>query len=267
MKPVAIIGVGPAGLLAAWGCYMRNQPYRLFGIGAGDRAFKSEMGGSQFLHKSVPGLCDENAPDAMIKLKVIGSWRQYRLKVYGQDNVPFASIARAQDKQEMPAWSLENIYEFLWEAIADDGMNVVVGNVGPEQILNMVESNQFEAIVSTIPKPAVCLEAHAFNSQPVRITQSTIIPESVDNMIIYDATWNTPWYRTSKVFGAVSTEYGFNCQDVVMEEPHLTRSKPMGSNCNCWEGTVNFAGRYGAWDKALLSHDAFELTYDMFKDN
>lgn len=267
MKPVAIIGVGPAGLLAAWGCHINKVPYVLFGIGAEGRAFKSEMGGSQFLHESVEGMTDPLTPDAIIKVSMNGNMVSYRQKVYGVDNVPYASVARMTGQaMEMPAWSLVSLYDDLWYFLADDGEHVEIGGIGPEHLDKMLSNDQFQAIVCTIPKTIVCFQGHEFNSQAIRITEgSEVIPDDVDNMILYDATPNHGWYRTARVFGAASTEFGHSHQHVHISEEHVTRRKPMFTNCDCWEGTVNFAGRYGAWDKALLTHDAFKLTNGMFK--
>ena len=41
----------------------------------------------------------------------------------------------------------------------------------------------------------------------------------------------------------------------------------MGTDCDCFaEDAVLFTGRYGAWDKKKLTHDAFTDTQAMIKE-
>lgn len=261
MKTVAIIGVGPAGLMAAHACKLAGVPFHLFGLGD-----KSKLGGAQFLHKPLP-LLNDDEPDFTLAYRLRGEASTYREKVYGTSGVPFVSMENVQDGQVVPAWSLERSYGMLWADIAGDGASVNVLDVTPEVVLDWQERDTFGLIVSTIPKTAMCNASarglsHHFWSQDIRIMNETVLDGSIEaNTIVYDGTPDVSWYRTSLINGIGSTEWGTSAPKV-MPYKTVTARKPVRTTCDCFDGTnVLFTGRYGAWTKGLLAHDAFVHTW------
>jgi hypothetical protein len=256
MKPIAILGTGPAGLLAAHACEVSRCPYVLFGLGA-----KSILGGAQFLHRAIPGIND-NDPDVTLRYLMAGDPRSYQAKVYGTEDVPFTSAARIHSGEEVPAWSLSNTYNQLW-SVMEGSINQVT--IDARWMADQLDADNFAFVVSTIPRPALCLthagmvqdRAHAFVSQPVRISEECAFGDGMDNTIVYDGTPNVSWYRTSRIFGVGGTEWGESAKELKLWTPTITVKKPLRTDCHCWYGRVLFAGRFGTWRKGVLAHEAY----------
>lgn len=262
MKTVAILGTGPAGLVAAHACKLAGVPFHLFGMGQ-----KSMLGGAQFLHHQIPGLCGDE-PDFHIKYHVVGDRRTYQRKVYGNAEVPFVSFANVSDGELQPAWALDKLYDGLWNEIAGGGSSINAMNVTPEILVQWIEAGTFDVIVSTIPKKELCLSAnglivsaHHFWSQEVRVMQECIFETNMaPNTIMYDGTPNVSWYRTALINGVGSTEWGSGAPEKLPYDTFTLR-KPVRTTCTCFEGEVVFTGRHGAWKKGNLVHHAFVDTW------
>lgn len=267
MKPVAILGVGPAGLMAAHACALKGRMVALFSRGEMDTGpAKSRLGGAQFLHKPIPGINDPDNPDAEVRYILCGTSEVYRRKVYGDDpNVPFVSMENVQHNMVQPAWNLQATYDRLWESLVAN-TQVNVEHIGPQWIDKALENDWFSTILSTIPAPALCRstagmasEAHHFVNQKVEIATECILENLPDNHVVYEGTPDRSWYRCSKLFGIGGTEWAG------VTPPYgstIKVSKPLRTNCNCYEGQVVRLGRFGAWRKGVLTHDAFIGAYD-----
>lgn len=264
-KPVAILGTGPAGLMAAHACKLKGVPFSLFGLGD-----QSILGGAQFLHKALPYLDDET-PDALLTYSVVGDPRSYKEKVYGAAEVQFVSASRVQQGQQVPAWSLVNSYQKLWDDIASGGNSINQLAVDPAWIFEKLEANRFQLIVSTIPRKSLCLthagidmtgRAHVFVSQTVRIMNQCVLGDSFDNVIIYDGTPNVSWYRTSRIFGVGGTEWGESQSGKKLPYETVSAIKPLYTDCRCFTGKVLYTGRFGKWEKGVLTHQAFIDTWN-----
>lgn len=271
MKAIAILGTGPAGLLAAHACKLAGLPFSLFSVN--DKP--SVIGGAQFLHKPIYGIHDAE-PDATLRYTVVGHPDTYKKKVYGDEPVPFVSMSNVTDGQMQNAWNMTKTYEMLWEEIAGGGRSVNVMQVGPKDIFDWVEGDKWRHIISTVPRPALCLahaglvnEKHRFTVQAIRVMPGvSVLGDGFDNTVIYDGTPNTSWYRTSRIFGVGGTEWGSGAPEKLpYEEPIVTIQKPISSTCQCWDGRVVFAGRYGQWKKGVLAHEAFYETVALIGGN
>lgn len=262
MKPVLILGVGPAGLMAAHACKLKGVPFSIVGNGG-----KSVIGGAQFLHAAVPLLTDAE-PEGTLTYHVTGHESGYKTKVYGDSDVPFVSMGRVTDGQKVPIWSMQKNYDRLWDDIAGGGFSVSPADVTPEWLINEIEADRWRYIVSTIPRPHVCLSvagmvdgpAHAFVSQQIQIANECMlnfVGDDGESHIWYDGTSNVSWYRTSVIFGEGSTEWGM--RDLPYKT--VTVRKPISTTCQCFNGKVMFTGRYGAWRKGILIHQAFVDTW------
>lgn len=262
-KPVAVLGCGPAGLLAAHAVALRGQPIAIF-----SRAMPSQVGGAQFLHKPIPLITDED-PEAVVTFSVEGDVHEYRNKVYGDPMtdrdavaVPFVSMENVPAEQ--PAWSMKGAYERLWDMYGNAVNDTMVG---PQWLEDNMDD--FSMVVSTVPLPALCAaraglihEAHYFTTQTIGITlgQHDHLP---DNHVVYDGTKDRAWYRASKLFGESSAEYGR--RGVPPGATVISLAKPIGHTCTCWrdmEGVLLMAGRMGKWRKGVLAHQAFEDTWE-----
>lgn len=269
MKRVAILGAGPAGLMAAHAAAVHGDAVSLFTQGNSEGPTKSRIGGAQYLHQPLPGICNEDQPSGTLQYFMAGTPEGYRQKVYGDADVAFVSAERIPSG-EVPAWSLQETYETLW-GLYCSGSSVNVAPMNPETLIELFEKDHFDLVVSTIPKPALCLAhagmihtTHTFVSQSVRIANKCAVPtsEHTPNTILYDGTKNTSWYRTSYIFGHGSTEWGAGAPAWLPYENLVTVKKPLHSTCNCFDGKVLFTGRYGAWRKGVLAHEAFKDVWE-----
>lgn len=263
MKPVAILGVGPAGLMAAQAVALSGRPVALFGQPNSDGTAikRSVLGGAQFLHQPIPGINDEDEPDAVIRFHLAGGVGVYRKKIYGDANVPFVSMEFLHEGLEQPAWNLKATYDKLWELLGVDSIgNVQV--INSEWLDDAMRGGWFDFVISTIPAPALCRipqaedaafrPPHLFVGQEIQITNESMMGH--DNTIYYDGTIEHSWYRTSNLFGHGSTEYGAHVR-TPMETFRVT--KPIRTNCDCYGDSILRAGRYGTWTKGVLTHHAF----------
>ena len=271
MKKIAILGVGPAGLLAGWAASrVPNVFVSFIASGQPGKPTRSEIGGAQFLHRTIPGIHHPDHPDFEITYHTVGSPRTYQEKVYGTGDVPFVSMANVRDGEVVAAWSLQKTYDWLWDELLGDCSRVNIANVTAGYVVDLIESGGYDIIVSTIPRPALCLahagmidgRPHSFGSQAVRIMAAAALPLA-SNTILYDGTKNVSWYRTSNINGVGSTEWGEGAPPALYrDEEIITIKKPIVNDCNCFEDHVMFAGRYGEWRKGVLSHDAYEKVSD-----
>lgn len=253
-KPVAILGCGPAGLMAAQAVVLSGREAVIL-----SRPVKSKLGGAQFLHMPIAGINDA-APDRVITYRKRGDEATYRKKVYGEEYVPFTSFASVQDGETQEAWNLIETYDRLWEQFG--GMISDV-NVGPQWLDDHLD--EFDLIFSTVPLPAICraraglsmASFHSFRVQNIHVaTESYGNWSWGDDTIVYDGTNERTWYRASKLFGVSGTEW--SDQQSPPPVGNLVRdSKPVGTTCDCYRDRVIRLGRRGTWTKGVLTHDAF----------
>lgn len=245
MKPIAILGCGPAGLVAAHAVGMTGHPIAIF-----SQPVKSVISGAQFMHKPIPRLTNDE-PDFTITFSVAGSPETYQRKVYASTDVPFVSFSNVHDGMTQDAWSLPMVYERLWDSLE--------GNINDQRVTpDWLEGweDRFDAVVSTVPMPALCRGNHHFASAEIKVSteQMATLPE---NTVHYDGTDDRSWYRCSNIQGFGGTEWGGH---VKPPYPNLvTIKKPIRTNCDCWPGVFK-VGRYGEWKKGELVHDAFYKT-------
>lgn len=249
MKPIAILGSGPAGLLAAHGIGLTGHPIAII-----SKPVKSRIGGAQFLHMAIPELTHDE-PDAMVTFRIEGTEATYRQKVYGALPVPFTSIDGLVDGHVQPAWHMEKAYDRLWHEF---GQSLNEQVVTPDWLDE--NKDNFAAIVSAIPRTALCRSLsgdapvnHEFFNQKVRIANECMRPGLPDMTVMYNGTRDVSWYRTSQLFGHGGTEWG-NGLNPPFETVEV--SKPVRCTCDCYPEIIK-VGRFGRWKKGVLIHDGF----------
>ncbi len=249
MKPIAILGCGPAGLLAAHAAALASKKFVIL-----SKPGKSELGGAQFLHRSITGLTLERPIEVMVVTE--GTAAVYRAKVYGSnERVPFVSFP-AERSQMIPAWNLRQTYDTLWEMYKGFIQEAEVSAVWLHD-----NERRFRQVISTVPARAICKsnsgmisEMHMFESQGIWIYPEALNANIPENTIWYDGTLDRSWYRQSHLFGVGGTEYPIKVSPPV--QPLIHGRKPIWNNCNCFPKVVRL-GRFGQWKKGVLTHDAF----------
>lgn len=268
MKPVAVLGSGPAGLLAAWALMLVGRPTVIFSDGG-----RSRVGPAQFLHGPLPGIAYASDPDAVVKYVRRGDPEVYRHKAFYTTQVPWRPWTDGSQPPERDAWSMDKMYGALW-ALFEDNVNDNAMKVTTEWLDEVQENGTFDGIISSIPKSRLCrrrvVDEFSSDSKVHRfLTQDIVIhPEAFegmdDNTVIYDGTKDRSWYRTSLIFGQGGTEWNAKSRRPRGLEPTFTDSKPIWTNCDCVKGQgILCVGRRGKWSVEELAHNAFYDTMTM----
>ncbi len=254
--PIAILGCGPSGLMAAWAAILSGVPPVIF-----SRYEKSQLGGAQFLHKPIPGIT-EDEPEFEIDHITRGTIQEYREKVYGSEfDLPQDPLnVMPQTGEKLPGWSLQRAYDKLWDMFYNAINNV---DIKPEWVAE--KQQEFPLILSTVPATRLCKEPdkHKFVSQRIRIACNTCVEPTPENTIIFDGTPFRTWYRCANVNGFKSTEWSDNPLTRKVPISTINALKPLSTNCNCHEGPGFIRlGRRGTWLKSEFTHHAFYKTLE-----
>ena len=231
---ITVLGCGPAGLLAAHAAFQAGHTPRIV-----SRKVRSKIGGAQYLHTHIPDLTHRD-PEDYVEFEYRGDARGYAQKVYGVADAP---TSWGDYQGRVPIWNMRQAYDELWkryESYVED--QVVTSD------LSAIGSG---LILSTVPRKLLCDRNHQFISQEVSIWYAKA--ERKDNQIIYNGNPDTPWYRYSHLFGWESIEW----PNAPAPDSDLVRVvKPLYTDCTCYPKVVKL-GRYGRWEKKILSHDAY----------
>lgn len=256
---VAILGCGPAGLLTAHAVALSGHRPRIFSINE-----KRVMPGAIYLHSAIEGITKET-PDGEITLQKVGPQEGYAKKVYGNRNAPVSWTLWEQGVH--PIWNLRRAYEKLWSLYSEAIHNIVINPLS----INILKG-QFPLIFSSIPAQALCLDLsrHHFKARKIWVIFSDLTVQGLSNVMIYNGEFDTPWYRHSSIFGFHAWEYGND------PRPRMTETmrngnlqvaegiKPLSTTCTCHtrsfdgQGAFVRVGRYGRWEKNVLTHHAFD---------
>jgi hypothetical protein len=253
---VAVLGCGPAGLMAAHAAKTTGARVDIY-----SRKRKSEMFGCQYLHAPIPGMTDV-AP-VTVRYHLHGDAESYRRKVYGDG---WDGTVSPEDLLEShDAWDIRRTYDNLW---AEYGPFVFGTELSAGWVGNFmeVEAKRYDLIINSVPRPVVCRnERHAFPLQKVWAAGDA--PErgmfapiyATNNSVVCNGLNRPTWYRAARVFGYTTVEWphGAPLMENVGQYAPSEVSKPLETDCDCWPDIVN-VGRYGRWEKGVLSHTAYQ---------
>lgn len=253
MTPVAVLGCGPAGLLAAHACNMAGIPVCIISEGK-----RSGLGGAQFLHAPIPGIHRALHPDTMVSYERRGDPDIYKKKAFSELPVEWKPWTEGGQPAGRAAWSLESTYDMLW-----DGMEEVIHDERNMVKVDMdwleSEADQFLFIVNSIPLRALCVNPdHKFITQAITIAPG-VFEAIEDDHVLYDGTGDKSWYRTSRIFGCEYTEWGHGAK-VPPGLQTFKDYKPMSTDCDCLQTRfprLLSVGRRGKWSAREFTHDAF----------
>lgn len=254
MTKIAVLGCGPAGMFATHAAVGMGCSVDIF-----SKPRKSFMRGAQYLHKPIPGLSTD---PFKIDYRLVGSVEGYREKVYGDDpDIPVSpqSLVGVHD-----AWDIREAYDNAWSEYGHRVRDLDVASFkGFEFLDDIVE--KYDMVISTIPAKVMCYmeERHKFTSEKIWSTdfvkhvgafEDKLGEPIPDNIVICSGEPDDWWYRQSRIQGYENTEFPISRKpkaDKVWEV-----EKPVSTDCNCWP-EIRRLGRYGAWRKGVLSHEAF----------
>lgn len=255
MSRVAILGCGPAGLVAARAALDSGSDVTIIS----NADVMSQLHGCQYLHEPVPGY--GNVPHVRVSYELRGTPEQYRHKVYGYKWD--GAVSPEDFAGEHDAWDIRETYWRLWQDIVIKKEAEMLVRRVVRGAIPFVHSLNPDLTVSTIPAQALCHRLHTFKGHAIWANGSTSAGIAKDNDIICDGRPDVPWYRMSNVFGHLTTEWSgpvppprwCNAVPVV---------KPLATDCNCHPEVLR-AGRYGTWEKARLVHEVYPAVANALK--
>lgn len=258
---VAILGCGPAGLMAAHAAVRMNAEVKVF-----SRKRKSQLFGAQYLHQPIPGVTDRDN-NRVIEYRLRGSHDDYRRKVYGPT---WDGTVSPEDLEEMHmAWDIRGTYNALWNLYNGLIENVDVDPAGVRFIKNGLA--QTDLLVNTIPLASLCHMGHDFKfTQVVAAGDAPELGINIGRMfqcppntVICNGEDSPSWYRISNIFGRTTVEWPQEIRPPVLSASPVI--KPTSHNCDCWPDML-CVGRYGSWSKGVLSHTAYNKTIERIRN-
>jgi hypothetical protein len=255
---VAILGCGPAGLFAAHAAAEAGVEFTIY-----SKKRKSFMRGAQYLHRPIPGLSGDSFD---VTYELWGDVDGYRTKVYGDMGDVLVSPETLVGTA--PAWDIREAYDAAWDRYADKIVDVdFATQEGTQGFLDDLGFG-FDLVVNTIPAPVLCEQpdVHKFFSQKVWVTEglkSFNDPEfftpggELRDLVVCSGDPDDWWYRQSRIHGWENTEFPHDKKPRVSEPFKVHEvEKPLRHTCVCHPEIVSM-GRYGKWQKGVLSHESF----------
>lgn len=244
MEQIAVLGCGPAGLLAAHAVVRGGKEPIIF-----SRKQKSPIGGAQYLHRSIPGISPPEEAEVVTFVKT-GSGAVYAKKVYGDMSAKTSWDEYSEGDHKV--WNMRDAYARLWREYESQIVDTEINPAWVEATAKDME------VVSSVPLKAICPEPERYywHSQPVWIEYGqNIYCEAGDMEIIYSGRKAHEWYRSSNIFGWKGVEWP-------RQEPGAVEiTKPLSSTFPGVPGVLP-VGRYGKWKKGELIHHAYEDVLD-----
>lgn len=252
---VAVLGCGPAGLLAAFAAEEDGHDVTVL-----SQHVKSRISGAQYIGSPIPGLDVSEEEVHYVKL---GTREGYAEKVYGDKEAPVSWDTFPEGP--VAAYRMETVYDMLWSLYYDR-----IGNVELNSAMIPSICEQNDVVLSTVPAPALCysIPRHEFYSATIQVAEAPIV--GVRNLIVYSGRPEDQWYRASNLFGHPSVEFGpsshYRNGDAPVYVSGYTKGhelrkgiKPTRTECDCHLHIPNYhrLGRFGRWVKGVLVIDAF----------
>ena len=251
---VAVLGSGPSGLLAAHAARLHGLSLDVLSVKS-----KSKTGGAMYLHSPIPYLSPKR-PEGIVRYRMMGDAATYARKVYGtEDAESITSFNKFKDGEEHEAWNLITAYDLLWRAWEPSIIDVKLSPAIVDEIVR-----DYHIVLSTIPANITCYNRgiHEFPKQGVWVAPDNV-SELKNEQIVYNGTDEGSWYRQSNLWGWRGTEWGVGVPKPPLQGV-VSVNKPIRTNCDCYSNQEGFMrlGRYGKWDKNVLTHHSFQEAYN-----
>ena len=250
---VAILGCGPAGLLAAHACSSWADEVEIYT----KDAVPSYISGAQYLHSSIP-LLTSKSPFAMIKYVRFGTKEGYASKIYGSEDAP-SSWDKFPD--EVPAWPLQEYYDLLWDRWRKNMRELDVDEFRIKDL-----AGEYDYVFSSVPLPSI-MPGGTFTTERVWISNKP--SRATDPMtIVYNGFQTESWYRRSNLFGHESIECPQSAKAeelAFLGEGWVLVRKPVAcTQQQILPSNVELIGRYGRWEKGQLVDHVYKQVWEFF---
>lgn len=221
---------------------------------------KSKMFGAMYLHKGLYGI-NAPKPDFMIQVYKEGTSEGYAEKVYGDPEHP-VSFDKYTTGQ-VQAWDLTETYDRLWEMYES---KIIEMRLTPNVVRDIC--SEFAFVFSSISARTLCEEKHEFKSKQIWVLHGETSTPFDEYMMIYNGRPEQPWYRFSMIGKYKCWEFAKEQE----ESPYSsylrwgTGEKPISNNCDCGPDNLIKIGRFGKWQKDVLTHHAYRETWNVLKE-
>ena len=257
MTKVAILGCGPAGMFAAHAVAEAGlKPVIFSKLGR-----KSHMHGAQYLQSDVPGLTGD---PFTIKTILRGTIEGYRAKVYEDPSYVPARIGYFNG--EFHGWDIREAYDNAWAKYSRFIQDVDLDDA--PWMLDVIE-DEYDYVVSTIPAKLLCRNPeHEFTTAKIWSTDYIKAEQSefqgpgdtwLDNIVVYSGDPDDWWVRQSRIHGWENTEFPASRRPKNFQGKLFEVDKPLSTTCDCFP-TFHREGRYGRWEKGVLSQEGYDHT-------
>jgi hypothetical protein len=144
---IAVLGSGPAGLLAAQACATSGHEVTVFS----KNREPSRITGAQYIHEPIPGLTADQ-PDGAVVFHKIGTAECYAKKVYGRFDAPTSWSIFPEGPR--PMWSMSKVYDKLFQEWYEKINTVDIDS----EWLDYLEKRRdmFALAISSIPCNIIC---------------------------------------------------------------------------------------------------------------
>lgn len=242
---VLVLGCGPAGLMAAWAAKQLGHE-----VSIASRKVQSTMYGAQYLHAMIPGIPVQKTT---VHYVLDGSPQEYRKKVYG--DMWDGTVSPEDLNANHEAWDIRGTYDALWHHFEDTIHHEIVDAGFMREALGYCD-----LVINSIPRNVLCYDGHTFGGTSIWAAGEA--PEigiklpyyCPDDTVLCTGDPERSWYRLSNIFGRKTVEWPDRKKPPLPGIAKVT--KPTNHQCSCWP-TVLHVGRYGRWEKGVLSHSAY----------
>ena len=187
-----------------------------------------------------------------------GTPEEYRRKVYGQ---MWDGTISAEDLEYSHwAWDIRAAYKKLWDLYSDQVYDCNITSL--RQVERDARLSGYDVVFSTVPRKVWALPTDNFVSTKVWAIgdapergQRAPFTTFEDDTIICDGTDAVSWYRLSCVFGHTTIEWPGHKRPPI--ENIAPVEKPLGHDSQQASDFIHL-GRYGKWQKGVLTTDAFD---------
>lgn len=264
---VAVLGCGPAGLMAADAAWELGHDVDIFSLKK-----KSPIAGAQFVHAKTGWYCSPTH-DLEVNVIKVGSAEGYAHNVYNNIHAK-TSWKKFTNNSVLYGWDLKQSYDRLWDRYES---HIVSEAVTKERLLELLK--MYTKVISSIPLGVICHnKTHTFTRQTVLILHGPAREQDVSagDIMYYNGLpdrlgvvpgeqfTGASWYRFSQLAGYQAWEYGAHKMPKELlegsKQSHQevsTVGKAVSTNCDCWSDVIR-VGRYGCWDKNILTHHVRE---------
>ena len=236
---IAVLGCGPAGLIAAHAVESLGHTVHIISNKA-----KSVIPGSQHLQAVIPGLTP-HYPEYTVEFVRLGTAEGYARKVYGDPTHPCGWEAY---RGLHPSWSVYNAYDILWERYE---ARVLEADIDKSVIPEIIK--EYDRVVTTLPQHSICsrIGDHWFEGVPYYIKPLEIpIDDHNREVVVWNGLPDDHWYRWSILGERCSIE------STTPMEGALEGRKAIYNNCDCYPEVLR-VGRWAKWRHGVLLHHVY----------